>query len=62
MLHLLNRTIELEAMIKELQECANYMDNESSVFHNTAALIKDYTIEKIRLEEVMEIWRKSKQK
>ena len=46
MLHLLARSLELEALIKELQECAKLMDNETSVFHNTTSLIQSYTIEK----------------
>jgi len=58
MLHLLARSLELEALIKELQECAKLMDNETSVFHNTTSLIQSYTIEKIRIDEALKIWNK----
>lgn len=58
MLHLLSRSLELEALIKELQECAKLMDNETSTFHNTAALISAYNLEKIRIDEAMEVWNK----
>lgn len=58
MLHLLARSLELEALIKELQECAKLMDNETSVFHNTTSLIQSYTIEKKRIDEALKIWNK----
>lgn len=58
MLHLLARSLELEALIKELQESAKLMDNETSVFHNTTSLIQSYTIEKIRIDEALKIWNK----
>lgn len=58
MLHLLNRVTELDALIKELQECAKLMDNESSVFINTTKLVQQYMIEKIRIEDTLKVWNK----
>lgn len=53
MLHLLKRTIELEKLIDELQNCTATLDKESSAFNNAETLIKIYSIEKAKIEEVI---------
>lgn len=62
MYHLLNKSIELEALIIELQKCANLMDNETAEFHNTTKLIGQYRLEKIRIDDALEVWNKSMEK
>ena len=59
MLQLLNKSIELEKLIIELKESAKKMDNESPEFNNTTALIQQYTLEKVRIDEALKIWNKA---
>lgn len=59
MQELLNKSIELNVLIQELKNCAKIMDNESPEFNNTTALIKQYTLEKVRIDEALKIWNKA---
>lgn len=59
MQELLNKSIELNMLIQELKNCAKEMDNESPEFNNTTALIQQYTLEKLRIDEALKIWNKA---
>ena len=59
MQELLNKSIELNVLIQELKDCAKIMDNESHEFNNTTALIQQYTLEKVRIDEALKIWNKA---
>ena len=59
MQELLNKSIELNVLIQELKNCAKIMDNESQEFNNTTALIQQYTLEKVRIDEALKIWNKA---
>ena len=56
MQQLLNKKIELEKLIAELKECAKKMDKQSHEFNNTINLIQQYTLEKIGIDDALEVW------
>lgn len=59
MQELLNKSIELNVLIQELKHCAKIMNYESPEFNNTTALIQQYTLEKLRIDEALKIWNKA---
>lgn len=59
MQELLNKSIELNALIQELKNCAKIMDNESPEFNSTTTLIQQYILEKVRIDEALKIWNKA---
>lgn len=56
MQELLNKSIELEKLIIELKECTKVIDKKSSDFNNTMNLIQQYTLEKLRINNALNIW------
>lgn len=62
MQELLSKSIELEKLILELKECAKVMDKNSYSFNNTMNLIQQYTLEKIRINDALNIWVQAQKK